>query len=149
MVMRYYGNKEGLFSAAVDLDLHFPDAAEWPREELGIRLARHVLARWEGELSDEQIQLLLRSATTNSAAVEQMRAVFGGQVFRFVQQVTGADAAEVTRRTSMLATQVLGVALCRYVLALPPMAAMDAETLATMLAPVIQHYLTGDLTAAV
>jgi len=35
------------------------------------------------------------------------------------------------------------------VLALPPVVAMDADTLVAMLAPVIQHYLTGDLTAAV
>lgn len=145
MVMRYYGNKEGLFGAAVDLDLHFPDAAGWPREELGIRLARHVVARWEGELSDELIRLLLRSATTNAAAAEQLRAVFGGQVLRFVQQVAGGDTPEVVRRASMLATQVVGVALCRYVLELPPVVAMDADTLVAMLAPVIQHYLTGDL----
>ncbi|HEX4359726.1 MAG TPA: TetR family transcriptional regulator [Pseudonocardia sp.] len=149
MVMRYYGNKEGLFGAAVDLDLHFPDPAGWPRDEIGVRLARHFVARWEGELADELTQLLLRSATTNSAAVEQMRAVFGGQVLRFVQQVTGADSPEVTRRASMLATQVLGVALCRYVLALPPVVVMDADTLVAMLAPVVQHYLTGDLAAAV
>jgi AcrR family transcriptional regulator len=149
MVMRYYGNKEGLFGAAVDLDLHFPDAAGWPREELGIRLARHVVARWEGELSDELIRLLLRSATTNAAAVEQLRAVFGGQVLRFVQQVAGADTPDVARRASMLATQVLGVALCRYVLELPPVVAIDADTLVAMLAPVIQHYLTGDLTGDV
>jgi AcrR family transcriptional regulator len=149
MVMRYYGNKEGLFGAAVDLDLHFPDASGWPRDELGARLARHVVARWEGELSDELIRLLLRSATTNAAAVAQLQAVFGGQVLRFVRQVAGADTPEVTRRASMLATQVLGVALCRYVLALPPVVAMDADTLVAMLAPVIQHYLTGDLTAAV
>ncbi|MDT7658817.1 MAG: hypothetical protein QOF38_3532, partial [Pseudonocardiales bacterium] len=35
------------------------------------------------------------------------------------------------------------------VLELPPVVALDADTLASMLAPVIQHYLTGDLTAAV
>jgi AcrR family transcriptional regulator len=149
MVMRYYGSKEGLFGAAVDLDLRFPDAATWPRDELGVRLARHVVARWEGELSDELIRLLLRSATTNAAAVERLRAVFGGQVLRFVQQVAGANTPEVARRASMLATQVLGVALCRYVLELPTVVAMDADTLVAMLAPVIQHYLTGDLTAPV
>jgi AcrR family transcriptional regulator len=148
MVMRYYTNKAGLFTAAVDLDLQFPDTADWPREELGERMARHFVARWEGELSDELIRLLLRSAVTNAAAVEQLRAVFGGQVLRVVRQVVG-DGPEASCRASMLATQVLGVALCRYVLELPPVVAMDADTLASMMAPVIQHYLTGDLAAAV
>jgi AcrR family transcriptional regulator len=148
MVMRYYTNKAGLFNAAVDLDLQFPDTSAWPREEFGERMARHFVARWEGELADELIRLLLRSAVTNAAAVEQLRAVFGGQVLRVVRQVAG-DGPEASRRASMLATQVLGVALCRYVLELPPVVAMDADTLASMLAPVIQHYLTGDLAAAV
>jgi hypothetical protein len=40
---------------------------------------------------------------------------------------------------------VLGVALCRYVLRLPPVVAMDAGTLAASLAPVLQHYLLGEL----
>jgi hypothetical protein len=35
------------------------------------------------------------------------------------------------------------------VLELPPVVEMDADTLASMMAPVIQHYLTGDLAAAV
>jgi AcrR family transcriptional regulator len=148
MVMRYYTNKAGLFNAAVDLDLQFPDTSDWPREELGERLARHFVARWEGELADELIRLLLRSAVTNAAALEQLRAVFGGQVLRAVREVAG-DGPETSRRASMLATQVLGVALCRYVLELPPVVAMDADTLASMMAPVIQHYLTGDLAAAV
>ncbi|MDT7671465.1 MAG: hypothetical protein QOC74_4248, partial [Pseudonocardiales bacterium] len=102
----------------------------------------------EGELSDELIRLLLRSAVTNAAAVEQLRAVFGGQVLRVVRQVV-VDGPEASCRASMLATQVLGVALCRYVLELPPVVAMDADTLASMMAPVIQHSLTGDLAAAV
>jgi AcrR family transcriptional regulator len=148
MVMRYYTNKAGLFSAAVDLDLQFPDVAGWPREELGARMARHFVARWEGELADELIRLLLRSAVTNAAAVEQLRAVFGSQVLSMVREVAG-DGPEALRRASMLATQVLGVALCRYVLELPPMVAMDPDTLASMMAPVIQHYLTGDLAAVV
>jgi hypothetical protein len=74
--------------------------------------------------------------------------VFGGQVLQVVRQVVG-DGPEASCRASMLATQVLGVALCRYVLELPPVVAMDADTLASMMAPVIQHYLTGDLAAAV
>ncbi|HEY3712791.1 MAG TPA: helix-turn-helix domain-containing protein, partial [Amycolatopsis sp.] len=73
MVMRYYGSKEGLFAAAVDVDLQLPDPREWPREEVGSRLAAHIVSRWEGALSDELITLLLRSAGTNQAAAEQLR----------------------------------------------------------------------------
>jgi AcrR family transcriptional regulator len=53
MVMRYYGSKDGLFSAAADLDLQLPDLAAVPREQLGETLRRHWVARWEGGRSDE------------------------------------------------------------------------------------------------
>jgi AcrR family transcriptional regulator len=159
MVMRYYGNKEGLFAAAVDVDLMLPaDAAAWPPERLGEGLARHFVSRWEGELADELITMLLRSASTNPAATERLRAVFQTQVLEFVRTVApeGSDGSEglegpagsrVARRAGMVGSQVLGVALCRYVLELPPVVAMDGETLARTMAPVLQHYLTGDLDA--
>ena len=44
---------------------------------------------------------------------------------------------------------MLGLALCRYVLELPPVRAMDSDTLAAMIAPVLQHYLFGDLDSAI
>jgi AcrR family transcriptional regulator len=148
MVMRYYGNKEGLFAAALDVDLQLDkiDTSCAP-DELGERLARHVIARWEGPLSDETITLLLRTASTHPVAAEQIRRVFASQVLRMIRDVIGEDA-DTPRRIGMVSTQVLGLALCRYVLRLPPVVAMDAETVATTMAPVLQHYLTGDLDGA-
>ena len=35
MVMRYFGNKEGLFAAAVDVDLRLPDLRHVPRAGWG------------------------------------------------------------------------------------------------------------------
>ena len=43
MVMRYYGSKEGLFTAAVNFDLQIPDLSTVPREEAGRALVRHFL----------------------------------------------------------------------------------------------------------
>lgn len=144
MVMRYYGNKEGLFAAAVDVDLHLPDPRDLPRERIGELLARHVISRWEGELADELIMLLLRSAPSYPAAAEQLRQVFEGQILSFVG-VIARDDPQARRRAAMLTSQVLGVAYCRYVAQLSAMVEMDGAALATMLAPVLQHYLVGEL----
>jgi AcrR family transcriptional regulator len=144
MVMRYYGNKEGLFAAAVDVDLQLPNPVECPRDRVGEVLARHVVARWEGELSDGLITLLLRSAGTNPTAAGQLRQVFQRQVMEVVRQVAG-DGPDADTRAAMLSTQVLGVAMCRYVLELPAVVALDGERLVGLLAPVLQHYLVGDI----
>jgi AcrR family transcriptional regulator len=147
MVMRYYGSKDGLFAAATDIDLALPSPEGVPADQLGRVLAGHVLRRWEGDLADELVTLLLRSAGTHDAAAEQLRTVFGRQVGEYVRQVTH-DAPDWERRAGLIATQVLGVALCRYVLRLPPVAVMPAEKLATSIGMTLQRYLFGDLDGA-
>ena len=148
MVMRYYGSKEGLFAAAVDIDLQLPDASEWPRGDVGAHLAAHAVARWESAQSNELMVMLLRSAATNEAAAGKLREVSAGQVRRFVGSAIG-DAPDADRRAGLLSVQMLGMALCRYVLELPPVAAMDTDDLVAYLAPMLQHVLYGDLGASV
>ncbi|MFI7707885.1 TetR family transcriptional regulator [Nonomuraea sp. NPDC049480] len=141
MVMRYYGSKAGLFGAAVDVDLRLDQVPTPPADRLGELLVRHFLARWEGGLADDVLILLLRSAATNPMAAERMREVFDRQIVAFVARVTEADDA--ARRAGLVSTQLLGLALTRYVLELPPMADADAESLVRDLAPVVQRHLTG------
>lgn len=148
MVMRYYGSKEGLFAAAVDVDLHLPQPSQLPKGRIGELLAGHLISRWEGDLSDEFIRLLLRSAGTNKGAAEQFRQIFEGQVLKFVRELTG-DAPDARRRAAMVSSQVLGLAYCRYIVQLPAVVEIDAQALTEILAPVLQHYLTGDLSAPV
>ena len=45
-------------------------------------------------------------------------------------------------RAGLVASQVLGMALTRYVLRLPPMAAMTREQLVAWVGPTLQRYLT-------
>jgi AcrR family transcriptional regulator len=144
MVMRYYGNKEGLFAAASDIDLRLPDLTTVPTEEVGETLVRHFIERWEGGLADEVLIVLFRSAITNEAAAEQLRVVFGGQVARTLAAVID-DPAQVPVRAALVSTQLLGVALCRYILRLPPVMMLDTDTLVANLAPTVQRYLTGPL----
>jgi hypothetical protein len=46
---------------------------------------------------------------------------------------------------SLVASQILGLVLGRYVLALEPLASLPAETVVAAYAPTLQRYLTGDL----
>ena len=137
MVMRYFGNKEKLFAAAAEFDLRLPDVTAVPRGEVGRLLAGHVVDRWDG---DETLMALLRAAVTNAAAVERMREIFAAQLGPAVAAVAPDD---VPMRAGLVATQVLGIALTRYVLRLPPVVAMDREELVAWIGPTLQRYLTG------
>ena len=146
MVMRYYGSKDGLFSAAADLDLQLPDLAAVPREQLGETLVRHWVERWEGGASDELLIVVFRSAITNEAAAERLRTVFGAQVAKAVATIVD-DRAEAATRAGLVSTQMLGLALCRYILRLAPVVALDLDTLLATVSDTVQRYLTGPLTA--
>jgi AcrR family transcriptional regulator len=160
MVMRYFGTKQQLFAAAADIDLRLPDLTACPRSRLGATLMGHFLRRWEGRLAhpagspeprdgsavearvDEALLVLLRAAATNEAAAERMRIILQQQVARAVAAVA-PDAPEA--RAGMVATQVLGLALCRYVLRLPSVTEPDADTLVARFGHTIQRYLTAPL----
>lgn len=128
MVMRYYGSKDGLFAAAVDVDLRLPDVTEVPLEQRGEAMVRHFLERWEG---NDTMIFLLRSAVTNEIARARLHEVFADQVAARFGAETGA----------LISSQLIGIALCRYVLRVPTTAAMSAETLIRRVGPTIQGYL--------
>jgi AcrR family transcriptional regulator len=143
MVMRYFGSKEGLFAAAVNVDLRLPDLAATPATDRGRRLVEHFLSRWEGEQDDDVLVLLLRSAVTHEAARDRMHAVFAQQLSVAVAAVSEPGTAG--RRAALIATQMLGLALCRYVLQLPGVATASADQLVGDLAPTVQRYLADPL----
>jgi len=144
MVMRYYGNKSRLFAAATDIDLHLPELAAIPRRHLGKTLVSHFLQRWEGDPADDALLMLLRSAATDDVAAERMRTIFRDQLAPALLSLIG-DPAEAAERAGLIATQMLGLALCRKILRLPPVAALDAETVVARIGPTIQRYLVTPL----
>jgi AcrR family transcriptional regulator len=139
MVMRYFGNKEKLFAAAAEFDLRLPDPDTVPRAQLGAVVVNHFLNRWEG---DDTLMALLRGAVTNEAAAERARGIFAAQIAPTVAAVS-PDPGEVATRSGLVAAQILGLALTRYVLRLPPVVAMTRDEVVGWVGPTMQRYLTG------
>jgi AcrR family transcriptional regulator len=136
MVMRYFGSKERLFAAAADVDLRLPDIIDVPADRVGHALVTHFLDRWEG---DEGLMVLLRTGLTNAGAAERMRDVFSAQIVPLVPDHHRDQAA---LRAGLVATQMLGLALCRYTLKLPPVVAMSRAEIIFWLGPTVSRYLT-------
>ncbi|MFJ8465242.1 TetR/AcrR family transcriptional regulator [Streptomyces swartbergensis] len=139
MVMRYYGSKEGLFAAAVAVDLKLPDLGPLPRDEIGSALVTHFLAIWE---ENEVLTALLRVGATNQAGAERMQGIFQEQLLPVARQAC-PDPEQVPVRAALTATQLLGMALTRYVLRLPPAVALSRQEIVAWLAPTVQRYLTA------
>jgi AcrR family transcriptional regulator len=139
LVMRYFGNKEALFAAAADFDLHLPKLEALPPGKIGSMLVEHLLERWEG---DDTLVALLRAAVTNAAATERIRAIFATQV-RAAVGALGGDPKVSATRAGLISAQILGFALCRYVLRIPPVVAMRRADIVKWLGPTIQRYAVG------
>jgi AcrR family transcriptional regulator len=142
MVMRYYGTKDRLFAAAVDVDLRLPDITRIPKSRLGVTLVAHFLQRWEGDPADDGLLMLLRSAATDEAAAHRLHTAFRDQLVPMVRRLR-TGKREAAERAGLIATQMLGLALCRNILRLPPVAAMSPDVLVARIGPTVQRYLTG------
>ncbi|MFJ4842562.1 TetR family transcriptional regulator [Streptomyces sp. NPDC088746] len=140
MVMRYFGSKEGLFAAASAFDLRLPALGALPGKHVGAVLVGHFLDRWE---QDDVLTGLLRVGVTNEAAAERMRSVFTEQLGPITEGVC-PDPADAPRRAALVASQILGMALARYVLRFEPAVAMSREEVVVWLAPTVQRYLTAE-----
>ncbi|MFC4337423.1 TetR/AcrR family transcriptional regulator [Salininema proteolyticum] len=140
MVMRYFGSKEKLFTLAAPISLQLPDLSEVPRDEMGERVVRHFLKRWD---QDRALFAVLRSAATDPAAAEQARGIFARQLVPVVAAVV-PDPDEALTRAALMASQVLGIALCRFILEIPPVVAMGVEEAVRWYGPTLQRYLTED-----
>ena len=135
MVMRYFGSKDQLFAAAADFDLQIPDLAGVDRADVGARIVDYFMERWE---RDEALVVLLRSSTSNADAAQRMRQIFAGQL---APAIAGINPVQPERRAGLVATQMLGLALCRYVLRLPPVLEMSHDEVVSWLGPTVQRYI--------
>ncbi|WP_285709285.1 hypothetical protein [Microtetraspora sp. NBRC 16547] len=73
---------------------------------------------------------------------EHMRTIFATQLAP-VAMPGCRTPAEAALRAGLAASQILGMALCRYVLCLPPIVALSREEVIEWIAPTLQRYLTG------
>ncbi|MEV2225274.1 TetR family transcriptional regulator [Nocardia vinacea] len=141
MVMRYFGSKDGLFAAAVDVRLDLPDLAAADSNALGELLVRRFLAIWEDQPDNKVLVILLRSSITDEGVSQRFRQIFAEQVLPAVLRF--GDPADAQRRGGLIVTQLLGLALCRYVLELPPVVGLTREQIIADIAPTLQRYLTS------
>ncbi|MEU6466999.1 TetR family transcriptional regulator [Streptomyces sp. NPDC046976] len=146
LVHHYFGTKEQVFAAAVEVAfapaLAAPDTlAEGPPDGVGERLARFVFGVWENPTTRAPLLAILRSAVTNDTAAAVFRRLVAAQLVRRV--AARLDLPDAELRAELAAAQLVGTALMRYVLKLEPLASADVEEIIARVSPVVQKHLTG------
>jgi AcrR family transcriptional regulator len=149
LVHHYFGTKDDLFVAALQLPFDFrevlaPVIAQGP-DGAAERLLPVFLAVWDDPELQTPLLALARSLTDPSSK-ELMRDGFLKVVIGPLGQALGID--DPVRRMPLVASQMMGLIFMRYLLQVEPIASMPADELVEVFAPTIQRYLTGPLPPA-
>lgn len=140
MVMRYYGSKEGLFDAVLDIDLRIPDPQRLGGLDVGEALVDHFLTLWEE--NHEALTAMLRVGVTSETGAERIQEIFREQLMPVAQRIC-PDPQQAPARAGLIASQVLGMALARYVLKFQPAVDLSRQEIVAWLAPTVRRYLTA------
>lgn len=147
LVLHYFGSKRVLFTSAMEWPFDqlalLDQVVAGPRSELGQRLASFFVSVWEDRQTRGPIMAMLRASTTDPEAAAILRETLAQVVLEPVGELLGPPDGEL--RMSLCSAQLVGAGIARYAIGLEPLASLDRERFARLLAPSLQHYMTGDL----
>ncbi|MBM2615313.1 TetR family transcriptional regulator [Actinoplanes sp. LDG1-06] len=148
LVHHYFGTKEKLFLAVMNAPINpaelVPQALAGPREQAGERLVRVALGVWDSPAGTAALAVF-RSALSNEWTARLLRDFVVTQVLRRAVSEMTLDPAEAEMRSALVATQIAGTIMARYVLKIEPLASADIDTLAAAIGPNVQRFLTDPM----
>lgn len=145
LVHHYFDSKDELFIEAMAIPVDprriAAQIVDGPRDQIGRRIATVFLGVWESPDGQQRMKALFRSVVTSDEVARMMREGITQMIIQPISQVL--DVPDAQLRVGLVATQLVGVAVVRYLVGLEPVASVDIETLIDRLAPVLQLHLTG------
>ncbi|GAA4080469.1 TetR family transcriptional regulator [Nocardioides kongjuensis] len=146
LVHHYFGSKDDLFVAALELPVDpravLAEQVVGPVEGAGERLLRALIGVWDDPaLRPALLAMVRRLIEPGGDAL--FRGGFLPVVLVPLGAALGVDRPE--RRMQLVASQVIGVIVLRYVVRADAIVAMDVDTLVATYAPVLDGFLAGPL----
>jgi AcrR family transcriptional regulator len=146
LVVHFFGSKEELFRTVMELPPAIADAivqiAQGPREQIGRRLAGLVIGAMESPATRALLIGRIRSASSHPDAAALVRETVGRDVARLTSAIT-EDQPE--KRAVLVGTQLVGIAVSRYIVRVEPLASLPPDEVIDLIAPTFQHYLAEPL----
>ena len=143
LVLHYFESKDGAFRAAVQFPV---DPAEFiPKllapglDGLGERLVRFFVETWDSPAGSPLLGLI-RSVVGNEDAAALLREFVTREVLGRIARALELDQPQL--RAALVASQLVGLAMIRYVVKVEPLASASTDELVAWLGPTLQRYLT-------
>lgn len=147
LIHHFFETKEGVFAAAMQDAFHpgelLPDVLEPGIDGLGERLVRMFLDLWDTQPTRDALLAIIRSAVSHPDAARLLRGFVSTELIGRVAHAL--DRPEPDLRAALVGSQLVGLALMRYIVGVEPVASLDKEQLVRIVAPTVQHYLADDL----
>jgi AcrR family transcriptional regulator len=146
LVHHYFGSKDNLLKAALTVNVTemVEDVIADGLDGLGERMVRAMFQIYErlyGGLAP--LVGLLRSAASNPEAAEFLRQTF--QTGGLEEMTRRLRLPQPKLRAALIATELFGLAMVRFVVRLEPVANADVNSLAAWYGPTLQRYLVDDM----
>jgi AcrR family transcriptional regulator len=148
MIHHFFSGKDELFALSVELPADpeqvLAGMAESDPDQRAELMVRTVLRLWE---SPAQAGLLafVRGTIGSTARTSLLREAVARRVISRITASVPGPPQEVALRGSLVATQIVGLMMVRYVVRLEPLASAPAEDVVRLVAPTVQRYLTGPI----
>ncbi len=143
LLIHYFGTKEGLFIAAMGLPAR-PSEIFGELRSLPVRGAVEAITLGYLQLidSDESrnaVLALVRSAVSSEKAAAVLREFLTAELLSLIGELT--DHPDAPLRASLVAAQLIGIAMLRHVVRVGPVARASQDELVALVTPAIEQYL--------
>ncbi len=146
LVLHYFGSKHDLFRSSVDFPadpaLFVPKLLEPGLDGLGVRLVRFFLETWDSPAGRPMLALI-RSVVSSEDAAALLREFVTREVLARIAKTL--ELEEPRLRTSLAASNLIGLAMLRYVIKLEPLTSARTDDIAAWVGPSVQRYLSEPL----
>ena len=147
LVHHYFGSKDDLFLAAMEIPFDpreaIPALAEGGIAGLGERIVGLFVGVWDVEANRLPLLGLVRAAMSTEDAASLLRSGLARMVMDTVAELLSDPDALL--RSRLVASQLIGLAVARYLLELEPLASLPPAEVVTAVGPTLQRYLDGPL----
>jgi AcrR family transcriptional regulator len=148
LVHHYFGTKDQLFLDAmrmpVDPTTVIPMALAGGIDGVGERLVRSLLTVWDSPVGGAAAAFV-RSAVSNELIAKMMRDFLVNRVLRRLVTDLDIAPAEAPLRANLVATQIAGLIMIRYIIKVEPLASASPDTVAALIGPTVQRYIAAPL----
>jgi AcrR family transcriptional regulator len=148
LVHHYFGTKDQLFVATMEIPVNpadmIPKIVAGGPDGVGERVVRTFLTVWDSP-AGTTAAALLRSVLSHEWSARMLREFLVSQILGKIVQSLDLDPKQAQLRATLAASQIVGLAMARYIIKVEPLASAPRETLVATIGPTIQRYLTEPL----